>query len=296
MMKLLMLLLPVVVAELRCVNFYGIETERMSPVCDWKHEPKWYLEQLQEAFGLNTLRLPYSREYAIGDNFEALDNLVKTCNDLGINVILDYHRSRASHQSKTPTDDATLGEFVDTHIGMLQRYKDKIWGVSVYNEIQIPDGKYTNQINHMVLHAVESQFPGKYRYFLGCADWGHDCRDITIPTGFENRSYIDIHQYQFTDKPEMRHVTFPEGKNYFVGEIGANDKDMPWLREYLKYLKTRSIHDLCFWTIAHSTDTGGLWKDDCESPLTDKWKLLQEFFGVTPPECKCPRWLRGGGG
>lgn len=302
MIWLLFLLIHLVLATppIRCVNFYGIETERKAPVCDWQHEPKWYLQHLKEGYGLNSIRLPYSREYAIGNDFRKLDNLINTCHDMDIKIILDYHRTYSTHQGKTPTEGITLGQFLDTHVGLLQRYREKIWGVSVFNEIQITDGNYTNRINHMVVNAIESQFPNTYKYFLGCANWGHDCSDITIPEGFENRSFIDIHQYAFTDNQTTRNITFPSRippQNYFVGEIGAKSEEMPWLRNYLEYLEQRNITNLCFWTISHSSDTGGLWKDDCETIEQAKIDLLADFFRHQNPNQPppCTRRLRGPG-
>lgn len=299
----LALLIPFVFATppIRCVNFYGIETERKAPVCDWTHDPKWYLQKLKDGYGLNTIRLPYSREYAAGNDFKKMDAIIDTCHEMGIKVILDYHRTYSSHQGMTPTEGITLGTFLDTHIGLLQRYKDKIWGVSVFNEIQIPDQEYTNRVNHMVVNAIESQFPGCYQYFLGCANWGHDCSGIRLPEGLENRSFIDIHQYPFTDTPATRNTTFPTripAQNYFVGEIGCKDDEIPWLRAYLEYLESRNITNLCFWTIAHSSDTGGLWKDDCQTLLQEKVDLLADFFNHTspyPPPCTRRRRLRRGG-
>lgn len=286
---LTLFLLPILTSSIRCVNFYGIETERKAPVCDWAHEPKWYLQKLKDGFGLDTVRLPYSRDYVMGNDWKKMDAIIQTCNEMNIKVIVDYHRTYQSHQGKTPTEGITLGQFLDTHLTVLNRYHDKVWGVSVFNEIQIRDGNYTDQINHMIVNAIESQFPGRYRYFLGCADWGHNCWNATLPTGFENRSYIDIHQYKFTDKAEERTTAFPDripSANYFVGEIGARTEELPWLRSYLGYLESRGINNVCFWTIAHSTDTGGLWKDDCQSIEQEKVDLLADFFNHTKPECR----------
>lgn len=266
---------------IKCVNFYGLETERKAPVCNWQHEPKWYLQKLQAAYGLNTVRLPYSREYAIGNDFKQMDLMIDTCNELGIKVILDYHRTYASHQGKTPSEGVTLGQFLDTHVGLLNRYQNKIWGVSVFNELQVFDNNYANHINHFVANAIESVFPGRYFYFMGCSGWGHDCGGITIPVGFENRTYIDIHQYAFTDNQTTRSTRFSPSvpiDRYFVGEIGAKTEDVPWLDGYLKFLEQTGVSNLCFWTISHSTDTGGLWRDDCESPEYEKLNLLARFF------------------
>jgi hypothetical protein len=301
MIKALLLMFMVTMAlatpPIRCVNFYGIETERKAPVCDWMHEPKWYLQQLQAGYGLNAIRLPYSREYAAGNDFRKMDQIIAACNQMGIKIILDYHRTYATHQGKTPTEGITLGTFLDTHLGLLNRYQDLIWGVSVFNEIQITDQNYTNQINHMVVNAIESQFPGKYKYFLGCANWGHDCSGITLPPGFENRTFVDIHQYAFTDNQTTRAITFPDRippERWFVGEIGCKNEEVPWLRSYLEYLEKRNVTNLCFWTIAHSSDTGGLWKDDCQTIEQAKIDLLAEFFNHTNPNAPppCTRRLR----
>lgn len=234
----------------------------------------------------------------MGRNFHAMDAMIETCQKLGIRVILDYHRTYCTHQGKTPTEGISLGQFLDTHLTLLQRYKNKIWGVSVFNEIQIQDGLYTDQINHMTVHAIESQFPGAYQYFLGCANWGHDCSQITLPQGLENRSYIDVHQYAFTDNKTTRATTIPDRippDRYFIGEIGGKHEDMPWLQEYFKFLESRNITNLCFWTIAQSADTGGLWRDDCDTLEEEKVRILADFFNhsntLVPPPC---RRLRGG--
>lgn len=286
-----MVLIGLTRGSIRCVNFYGIETPRKAPVCDWCHEPKWYLQQLKDGYGLNTVRLPYSREYAKGSDFKQMDLMMDTCKTLGLNVILDYHRTYANHQGSIPTEGITLGEFLDTHIGLLQRYQDKVWGVSVFNEIQVNNSRYTNHINHLVVNAIESQFPGKYFYFMGCPNWGHNCSGITIPIGFENRSYIDIHQYAFTDNQTTRSITFPttiDSDKYFIGEIGAKDEEMPWFKDQLLYLRDRNISNLCFWTIAHSADTGGLWKDDCNTIEQQKVDLLADFFNHTTDQVLPP--------
>jgi hypothetical protein len=272
---------------IRCVNFYGIETERKAPVCDWVHEPKWYLKKLVDGYGLNTVRLPYSREYVMANDFKTMDAIIQTCNEMKLKVILDYHRTFASHQGRTPTEGITLGQFLDTHLTVLQRYQDKIWGVSAFNEIQIKNAVYTDNVNHMIVNAVESQFPGKYVYFLGCANWGHFCEGVTIPRGLENRTFIDVHQYAFTNFTDI--TSFPSyipASNFFIGETGATQQDMPWLRSFLQYLEKRGITNLCFWTIAHSSDTGGLWKDDCATMETEKMELLADFFNHTPPICR----------
>lgn len=298
-MILLLILLHLALATppIRCVNFYGIETERKAPVCDWQHEPKWYLQKLKEGYGLNSIRLPYSKEYVAGGDWKKMDAIVETCHVMDIKIIVDYHRTYSTHQGKIPTEGITLGQFLDTHLAVLNRYQDKIWGVSIFNEIQITDQDYTNEINHMAVHAIESQFPHKYRYFLGCANWGHNCSAIELPQGLENRSFVDIHQYPFTDNITTRAEIFPARippDRWFVGEIGAKDEEIPWLRAYLDYLDQRNVTNLCYWTIGHSSDTGGLWKDDCETMIQAKVDLLAEFFNHTenPPPCIRRRRLR----
>lgn len=268
---------------IRCVNFYGIETERKAPVCDWIREPKYYLEYLKQHVGLNTVRIPYSREYVLQGNFQKLDTIIKQSNELNIRVILDYHRNFASHQGAVPTEGFSLGSFIDTHLMVLQRYKQQVYGVGIYNEIQVQDAHYVNAINHAAANAIESQFPNMFNYFLGCKTWGHDCRNITLPVGLEDRSYIDVHQYAFTDNTTTREkmVPGPDYTKYFVGEIGATQKDMPWLETYMHFLKTKNISNMCFWTIAHSQDTGGLWKPDCLTPEENKIQLLNEFWNIT---------------
>lgn len=272
---------------IRCMNFYGLETESQGLVCDWTHEPEWYLKQLSKNLLINTIRLPFSYELIQFHPLTNLDKMMETCKKLRLRVILDYHRTWWSHQGPTPEEGITMQEFIETWITVLRRYPS-VYGVGIFNEIQSDNFTYTMNMHRQVIEAIELAFPNnQYTYFCGCPRWGGDCQYMNLadmPTW--DRTFIEVHKYVFSgpsDSPDWDKSmpTSIPASHWFVGEVGWKHgvpEERAWAEGFLSYLNYRNITNLCAWTIAHSGDTEGWWRDDCQTFDWDKASLLNSYF------------------
>lgn len=285
----LMLIVCVKADILKCMNFYGLETQRMGLVCDWAHPFEWYLDRLVTDLGVNTIRLPFSYELVKYHSLEIMDRFIHECKIRDIKVILDWHRTWNTHQGPIPEEGIDRAEFISTWIKLLERYPD-IYGVGIFNEIQTDDFDYANNLHKEVITSIEQRFPGKFVYFAGCPRWGGDCQGINLsgmPTW--NRTYIEVHKYIFSgasDVPDWD-KSIPKSispDHWFIGEVGWKQeiqKEREWAERFFAYLTSRNITNVCAWTIAHSGDTEGWWKDDCETFQWDKAALLRSFWVST---------------
>jgi len=286
----LLALFPLAVKALddtmRCMNYYGLETERRGLVCDWVHDYWWYIDRMVTNLGVNTIRLPFSYELVKQNELTVMDQVIAACHSRGLRVILDWHRTWSSHQGPTPEEGITMDEFIATWILVLERYPT-VFGIGIYNEIQTMDFEYTNNMHHKVITAIEAKFPGKFTYFAGCPYWGGNCSDMHLedmPTW--NRTYIEVHKYIFSgaSNPEDWDMSMPAripSDHWFVGEVGwkhQEEKQRTWAEVFLAYLTSRNINNICAWTIAHSGDTDGWWKDDCDTFDWEKASLLKSFW------------------
>lgn len=272
--------------RLKCMSFYGLETERMGLVCDWAHHFTWYLDGLVLNIGIDTLRIPFSYELVKYHDLAYLDQLVSECNIRQIRIILDWHRTWSSHQGPYPEENITRSEFIDTWIWMLERYPTT-FGVGIFNEIQGVNSSYANDLHREVITRIEERFPDKFYYFAGCVRWGGDCSEINLsdmPTW--DRTYVEVHKYIFSgdsDVPDWDHSipTSISSDHWFIGETGWKHdviEERMWAEGFLNYLVYRNISSVCAWTIAHSGDTEGWWKDDCNSFNWEKAGLLRSFW------------------
>lgn len=318
MRALTLLLLPLIQAitpnlnPIKCINYYGFETERKRPVCDWVHQPDFYLKTLKEYLDINTIRLPFSYEYVNSGDLSGMDSFINLTTTYQIQIILDYHRTWATHQGPEPLENVSMSQISKVWSMLASRYYDNpyVIGLGVFNEYQGRNKTYLNLYHRTITAFVEKHHPGRYYFFLGCATWGHDCNGIeyNFPNISMDRIYIDFHTYHFIyDKwqddnlqktlYEQLPITIPPS-NIFVGEFGwkqdvQSDKD--WALEALKHFKLRNITSICGWTIAHSGDTGGWFNDDCMTFRYDKADILKSFWDnswvlPTPqcPACECP--------
>lgn len=286
---LLFLVTTVVSQPLKCMNFYGLENDRKGFVCDWVHPPEFYVDKLQRELGINTIRLPFSYEYTTQGDLSKMDNFIQMAKSKNIRIILDYHRTWSSHQGPLPEEGISMQTFINAWIHLLHRFQmyDNIFGVGVFNEIQSRDVQYTLRMHEQVISSIESVFPNRFSYFAGCPQWGGDCSEIDLshmPTW--NRTFIEIHKYHFSGTGDNRDWDFSMPKRipadkWFVGETGWKH-DIPhereWAKRFIEYLKQREIQNVCYWTIAHSGDTDGWFRDDCETYNNEKSLLSRSLW------------------
>lgn len=276
--------------DIRCMNFYGLETPRRDFVCSWSHDPEWYLKQLQSNIGINTIRLPFSRDYVQAGDLTLMDLFISKCNKLDIDVILDYHRTWESHQGPTPEEGITLFDFSHTWLILCERYKEasNVIGVGIFNEYQGTDVDYLIRFQTYTINTIESAYPKRFKYFVGCTLWGGDCEkmDPTIYEVDDNQVFIECHKYSFSGTADRldwdRSIphTIPS-QNWLIGEMGWKHglpSDREWAEKFLSYLTMRNITNLCAWTIAHSGDTEGWWNDNCQDFDWSKGALLKSLW------------------
>lgn len=308
----------------KCMNFYGLETPYKNFVCSWKNKPEFFLRRLQQDMNINTVRLPFSYEYITGSDISRMQEIVETCLSLNITIILDWHRTWSSHQGAIPEEGITLDIFVSAWINLLDRFKvyPNVKGIGIFNEVQlINDFDYVNKLHRYVIPMLESQFPNRYSYFIGCPSWGGNCSNMHFDDMKTwNRTYVEVHKYKFSgiSNREDWDISIPKHippERLFIGEVGwkqSVDEEATWGRGFLQYLMQREISNVCLWTIAHSGDTDGWFKDDCETFDTQKaaevvttiWKVpdkrlrkeTSKTFSFTDPPPLPPPVIVGGGG
>jgi hypothetical protein len=274
---LLLAFLGVFSQEWRCISFYGLETPKKDFVCSWEAPPSFYLSQLKMNMGINSVRVPFSYELLTGKDLHLLDSIVDAATALDMNILLDWHRTWASHQGPRPEEGITMQDFINAWIQILDRYESnkKVLGVGIFNEIQDIDSTYTIDMHRKVVPAIEYRFPNRFQYFLGCPGWGRNCQDMArlmdMPTW--NRTFIEVHKYRLSGKSDEldwnQSMPFQiPADHWFIGETGWKQdqpNDLMWARGWLDYLVRRNISNVCLWTIAHSGDTDGWYRDDCKT-------------------------------
>jgi hypothetical protein len=276
------LLFCIPVKAYRCVNFYGLEVPQKKLVCSWQHDPSWYLEKMKQVIKIDSVRLPFSYEYVCCSNMTDMDAFIDSCEKLGIDVILDYHRGFADHQGGSPIENGITKEmWINALLYILERYQDRphVRAIGLFNEFQGFDKLSAESLQQEAVTAIEDIFPGRFEYMLGCVDWGKDCTDMwnAIPN---NRSLVEMHSYGFfVGKPPTVH------HRVFVGEIGWRANETNNFNLFKQIVRKRRIKDICLWTVAHSMDTKTLFQDDCETINQDIADGFNSLFDWHQLQC-----------
>lgn len=275
------------------ISFYGCETVQNEPVCSWAHPPSWFLEVLKREIHLNTVRIPFSYENAcLHKNWACFDQIVSDADKLGLSIILDYHRGWADHQGPQPDSEGiTMDMFQGCWLDVLYRYEHlaSVFAVGIYNEYQDKSNfQYLRAMHLQLMNKVEEHFPQRFDYMAGGVGWGGNMSGMRLSDygDYGNRTYIEAHKYRFSGASNfadweisMPHEVPPH--QWVIGETGfrSEDKeDVDWAVSFFRYLRQRTIYNVIFWTIAHSYDTGGIFKDDCETLDFTKVSMLNTFY------------------
>ena len=269
---------PLVVIASKCINFYGLETEGEQLVCSWVNPPSYYLDRIPN---LDTVRLPFSHQLVGSDQGLAkLDAAISLITERKLNVILDYHRTYNTHQSPGPDKEVSLEDFKRAWSALLARYIENTWvtGVDIFNEIQGFDKVYAQSVQADVLNHLEKMFPGRYHYYVGGVDWGKDVGGFDLQVVTSNYS-LSVHEYPFFNENEdQMNARYNTTQHIFVGEFGFEKYEYDQAKKIVAFFKKRGITDVCFWTIAHSRGTGGLWEDDCMTMIPEKFAIFDSIF------------------
>jgi len=282
---LLLFFLPITDCIMKCISIYGCETEARNFVCSWKYPVEHYISKAHE-LGFNTLRLPFSYQYVVEGNFAPTDEFFLLAYKYNMSVALDFHRIWSDHQGPIPEENISLDNFIWAWKTMLWRYVNypQLIGHNCYNEYQYQDIPYITSYTERVFNEIEKEFPDRFIHIATGYNWASDLRDFSLEyLPYHDKIFYSIHAYPFSLKTEEQwNWNFGNMTTKLVlGEWGWMDSkpdEVEWAKRFIPYLKKRNITNTCYWTIAHSHDTGNLFQDDCEIIKWDNYNLLKTLW------------------
>ena len=289
-LRLLALSLPLLSsASIKGYNYFGLETSRKDLDCTWAHPAEFYISKLHD-LGFNYLRLPFSAEYVNESNWGKMDDVFSLSEKYDFDILLDYHRTHASHQGDW--SETNMHDFIDTWITIIDRYKNnyRLKSIGVYNEYQGTNATFWNGILHEAVERLEKLYPGRFVYLCGGVRWGGDIHDIDLEDlPYRSRIKYESHKYIFssgkniTKDLEWSLGPYQSTMNKVIiaewGFFSDRPDQVRWAMEFIEYLKNKKIHDNFFWTaVANSGDTGGLYSTDCETFDQKKYDILKTLW------------------
>jgi hypothetical protein len=286
--SLLLTLLPVVCSHLiKCISIYGLETPLKNFVCSWKNDVSFYITELQK-LGFNTLRVPFSFQYVRENDFSRMDHFFTEALIRNMSIMADLHRVWSDHQGPDPFENGvTVSDFVNCWKTICNRYQHfpNFIAINSYNEYTGSDPNFVSKYSSDLFTEIEKDFPNRYSYWVTGTNWGSNLRGINLSSlPFYDRVGYSIHKYSWHQGGEKHwDETIPleiEPEKLIVGEFSwtSDPSQQEWARQFIAYLKRRNIQHSCYWTIAHSGDTGNLYEDDCQTLKWDNYNLLKTLW------------------
>lgn len=251
------------------ISWFGFETEYKNLMCTWSHDIEWHLNTIKQ-IGFNYIRLPFSLEYIIEGNWKEMDIFFEKSKELGLDVVLDFHRLHSSHQSAKPYDNVyTFDDFLFGWKTILERYKDfdNLKAVDIFNEYQSGNYVEWNNLARQIISFIETNFPERFQYFVGGTNWGGNLHNMDLSDlPYYSRIRYSIHKYWFSDSEpydEKWDYSFGDHKPVInVGEWGYMSEvksETEWAERFVEYLRENDLRDTFFWTYSHNSgDTGGI--------------------------------------
>jgi aryl-phospho-beta-D-glucosidase BglC (GH1 family) len=286
--------LPVCQTIYKGISIYGLCTESKNFVCSWVNPVEYYIRELKD-MGFNSLRIPFSMQYIEEGDFSKLDHVIDEATRYNMTVLMDMHRTFTDHQDFSPFEHGvTMERFVNAWLKILHRYYiyPIVVGNNVFNEFQGTDIEFLKNYTKTVINYIEYYFPNRFTYYLTGHSWagsleGFDVEDLP----YKDRIHYSVHKYIFSIPQGSNPDTYDYEADWdrsfgkyteklIVGEWGFKQtpKEEEWARRFIKYLKKRNIRNSCFWTIAHSFDTGGIWNDDCKTIDYKKLSIIKDLW------------------
>lgn len=277
----------------KCISIYGLETNLRNTVCSWKHPAAYYIEKVKSV-GFDTLRVPISIQYITESNYEVLDSVFHSAEEHNMKIILDFHRVGNNRQEETWDKGIEENNFVSSHdeminlmLTVISRYSESrsLIGMNSWNEYTGRDVNYKKKWDMDVFNQIEKTYPGRFVFFAVGLFWGNTLNGYSLEElPYKDRIMYGVHKYHFSgsgDRADWESSfgnSFPPDK-IMIGEYGFRDpEDMWWGKSFVAYLQEKKIKNHCFWTIAHSGDTGGLWSDNCEDMNQNKLNILKPLL------------------
>jgi hypothetical protein len=290
----ILLFLPTIAGHwLKCISIYGLETEARDFVCSWKNDVSYYIQQVHD-LGFNTLRLPFSYQYVQEGRFDRMDHFMQQSFLYNMSVILDYHRVWSNHQGPDPFEGGlTMDQFINMWKTLLYRYNyfPNLEHINSYNEYQGSNASFVNEYSSTLFSSIEESFPNRFSYWMTGINWAGSLVGINIDhLPFKSRIGYSVHKYPFSgtaDKADWDY-TIPlslDPERVIIGEWGWMEtipSQVDWVKRFIPYLKSRKLQHTCYWTIAHSHDTGNMWEDSCDVVKWDNFKLIKTLWDDVP--------------
>lgn len=251
------------------INWFGFETEYKNLMCTWSHDIEWHLNTIKRV-GFNYIRLPFSLEYVQEGNWSQMDIFFEKSKELGLDVVLDFHRLHSTHQSAKPYDNKySFDDFLEGWKTILNRYKgyENLKAVDIFNEYQSGNYVEWNSLARQIVSFIETNFPNRFEFFIGGTNWGGNLHNMDLSDlPYHDRIRYSIHKYWFSDSPpyeEKWDYSFGDHKPVInVGEWGYMsdvESEAQWAERFVEYLRDNDLQDTFFWTWSHNSgDTGGI--------------------------------------
>lgn len=287
-----LLLLPVVVAiqNWRGISIYGLETDHRGFVCDWVNPVDDYINQVFH-LGFNGLRVPFSYQYIMEGDFSKLDHIVYLAGVYNMSVVLDLHRIWNVQQGYSPlAEGLSLESFIQSWFTVLDRYlhQYQVLVHNAYNEFKGSDPADALYYTEALFNAVEERYPGRYIHAATGSEWGGNLRGLDLEhLPFKDRIIYSIHKYPFSGdgsqhdwEESFGHLSYisENPDRFVVGEFGWQDHQHEWAVRFLSFLQEHNFTNTIYWTIAHSSDTGNLYDDNCRDIHWHYYDLLKRFW------------------
>lgn len=290
-MRLLSLLslFPIVKGIIKGISLgSGLETNNRNVDCYWKHDASYYISQLS-TLGFNSVRVPFSNQYIQENDFTIMDRIFDLTEMYNMTILLDFHRVYNSHQGDI--FEISKEELIKSWIKLLDRYNDRehLTSVGVWNEYQKDDVMFWNGYLRDVITTLERKYPNRFVYYASGVRWSGSLNGMNLEDlEFKDRIRYELHKYRFSSSNNWRQdwdwsVESGVPKDRIViGEFGwfSNvQDDVQWANSFIDYLKEKEVRDTYFWLCASSSsDTGGIYFNDCETIEWSKVNLLKKLW------------------
>jgi hypothetical protein len=203
-----------------------------------------------------------------------------------IDVIIDFHRVHSDFQEPTPETGISLDDYILNVLNVLAEFQmySNLIGTNAFNEYQGTDIIYMRGFKSRIFNAIEDSFPKRFHYFATGHSWGGSLSDFSLEDlPYADRITYSVHKYPFSGTADRTdwNATFGSlwpPQKLVIGEWGFKDADSEWARRFVAYLKEINVTNTCFWTLAYSRDTDGLWFDDCETVNQNKFDIIKSLW------------------